>query len=504
MKHLILICVFELMALGATAQNVRWYQTTQTQNWQVSKAKLSGKALYEQPIAEAKEQGITFEAFGTTFNELDFLALQRLSPEERDDIFKRLFAPDGDLRLTRGRVSMNANDYANGWYSCDTVAGDFELRHFNIERDKKTILPMVHQAQKYQPNLRLWMSPWSPPAWMKINQDYPVLSSRFNRQPKEKDYLLYASGKSGDVAVDPDEMKLLGEREGVFPRRLATQNYFIQDERYLQAYANMFGRFIDLYAAEGVPVDMVMYQNEAYSYTPYPGCAWTAEGTVCFNREYLVPTLAKSHPNVRVYLGTFNTNRRDYVEKIVDALQGDVQGLGFQWEAREHLGAMHQRYPNLKMICSESECGNGSMDWNAAEHTFFLLSDNLGNGITEYYNWNFILCDNGISPWGWTQNALIQVDTKTNKHRLTQEYYAFMHFSHFIAEGTRLLAYNKQGKGERQRSKDLYIALFQTKEGKHIVTAANFGDEPRQVSVSMGKRYLNVTLSAHSLNTFAE
>ena len=40
-------------------------------------------------------------------------------------------------------------------------------------------------------------------------------------------------------------MKLLGDRNGVFPRRLATQDFFIQDPRYLQCYANMFCRFID-------------------------------------------------------------------------------------------------------------------------------------------------------------------------------------------------------------------------------------------------------------------
>ena len=485
---------------AASAQSVRWYQTTQEKNWQVSKASLSGKAQFEQPIEEVKEQGIPFEAFGTTFNELDFLALQRLTPEAQDEVFRRLFAPDGDLKLTRGRVSMNANDYANGWYSCDTVAGDFELRYFNIERDKQTLLPMIHHAQKYQPNLRLWVSPWSPPAWMKINQDYCVLSSQWNNQPKEKDYMLYGNADE----VDPDEMKLLGERNGVYPRRLATQDYFIQEPRYLQAYANMFCKFIDLYAAEGAPIDMVMYQNEAYSYTPYPGCPWTAEGTIRFNRDYLAPTLKAKHPEVKLYLGTFNTNRRDYVEKIVDGLKNEVLGLGFQWEARENLSAMRQRYPELKLVCSESECGNGSMDWNAAEHTFFLLSDNLGNGVTEYFNWNFILADNGSSSWGWTQNALIQVDTKTNRHRLTQEYYAFMHFSHFIAEGTQLLAYNKQGRGERQRSKDVYTLLFKTKAGKHIVTAGNFSDEPKSISVPVGKKFLNVTLPPHSLNTFAE
>lgn len=484
----------------ASAQTIRWYQTTPEKSWQLSKTKLTGKAIYEQPVSETNEQGTVFRAFGTTFNELDFLAMQRLTEKEQDDIFRRLFAPDGDLRLTRGRVSMNANDYGNGWYSCDTVAGDFELNYFNIERDKQTLLPMIHHAQKYLPSLRLWMSPWSPPTWMKINQDYPVLSSKYNQQPKEKDYLLFG----GNEMVDPDEMKLLGERKGQFPRRLATQDYFIQDPRYLKSYANMFCKFIELYAKEGIPIDMVMYQNEAYSYTPYPGCAWTAEGTIRFNRDYLAPILKEKHPEVKLYIGTFNTNRYDYVERIIDNLQDHVSGAGFQWEARENLSSIRKRYPSMNLICSESECGGGKMNWNDAEHTFFLISDNLGNGCNEWYNWNFILCDNGISPWGWTQNALIQVNSKTNKYRLTPEYYAVKHFSHFITEGTRIIGYNRQGAGEKHRSKNVYIVLFQKTDDKHIVTAANFADEPQSVSVPMGKKFLNVTLPAHTLNTFVE
>ena len=38
-----------------------------------------------------------------------------------------------------GRIPMNANDYARDWYSCDEVDGDFQLKYFNIDRDKKTI-----------------------------------------------------------------------------------------------------------------------------------------------------------------------------------------------------------------------------------------------------------------------------------------------------------------------------------------------------------------------------
>lgn len=128
------------------------------------------------------------------------------------------------------------------------------------------------------------------------------------------DYLLY--GNVGGV-TDPDEMKLTGERNGKFPRQLATTDYMIQDPRYLRTYANYFCKFIDAYKEQGINIDMVMYQNEAYSYTPYPGCAWTAEGTIIFNRDYLAPALKKAHPEVKLYLGTFNTNRQDHVEKFL-------------------------------------------------------------------------------------------------------------------------------------------------------------------------------------------
>lgn len=40
---------------------------------------------------------------------------------------------------------MNANDYARDWYSCDEVSGDFQLKYFSIERDKKTIIPFCKE-----------------------------------------------------------------------------------------------------------------------------------------------------------------------------------------------------------------------------------------------------------------------------------------------------------------------------------------------------------------------
>ena len=146
-------------------------------------------------------------------------------------------------------------------------------------------------------------------------------------------------------------------------------------------------------------------------------------------------------------------------------------------------------------MCSESECGNGQMDWKAGEHTFLLLSDNLGNGCDEYYNWNFILTDNGMSTWGWTQNALIQVDSKTRKLRYTAEYYAYKHFSHFIEKGTEMIAYSGRA------DKTVPVVVFR-KDKQIIVTAGNFNDTGKSFSVKVKGKYLNIDLQPHSFNTY--
>ena len=72
---------------------------------------------------------------------------------------------------------------------------------------------------------------------MKINGDYPVLSSPFNSLSEKQNYLLY--GATGGQ-VDENEMKLTDARDGVFPRQLATTDFMIQDPRYLQTYARLF------------------------------------------------------------------------------------------------------------------------------------------------------------------------------------------------------------------------------------------------------------------------
>ncbi|MDO4163901.1 MAG: beta-glycosidase [Bacteroides sp.] len=484
-KAILSICIGLGTSAGLTAQTYTWINSTEGNTWQTSQVKLQTQAR-ETPIIsiEGTEQGTDFRAWGTCFNELGWDALNILTPDEREDILRKLFAPDGDLRFTMGRFSMNANDYARSWYSCDEVPGDFRLKYFNIERDKQTLIPYIRSAQRYNPNLTFWISPWCPPSWMKINGDYPVRSSKYNQLPPEADIALYEDKRE--------------ETQGVFPKQLAVNDYMIQDPRYLQTYANYFCKFIDAYREQGIPITMVMYQNEAYSYTPYPGCAWTAEGIIRFNAEYLAPTLKKHHPEVALYLGTFNTNRLDHVEELLanQRLRESIQGIGFQWEGGQILPKIRAKYPQYKYVQTESECGWGSFDWKAGEHTFSLMNHYLGNGCEEYTFWNCILCDNGESPWGWKQNALIRVDSKAGTATFTPEYYAVKHYSSFVVPGSKVLAFVPA------KEKNTPVLVAKTPQGKYVIIAGNFSEETQSITLKLGNKYLNAELMSHSFHTF--
>ena len=210
------------------AQSYEWISSTENSTWQQSKVKLQTNTGHT-PLLEinGSENGTVFKAWGTCFNELGWDALNMLPRKQQEIVLQQLFAPGGDLKFTMGRFSMNANDYARDWYSCDEVSGDFQLKHFNINRDKTTLIPFIKAAQQYNPDMTFWMSPWSPPSWMKINHYYSVRSDRNqNQMPPLSDVALYEDSKEKNTQV--------------FPQQLAVNDYFIQDPRYLQTYANYF------------------------------------------------------------------------------------------------------------------------------------------------------------------------------------------------------------------------------------------------------------------------
>ena len=405
------------------------------------------------------------EGFGGCFNELGWQALSLLKTSEREDILKNLFDSTSGTKFNICRMPIGANDFSLDWYSYNETPNDFEMNNFSIENDKKTLIPFIKAAQKFNPGLKIWASPWSPPSWMKQNNHYASVSN--------------AEGPFYN-GLSP----LKHGREGT--------NMFKMEPIYLNAYALYFEKFIQNYKNEGIKISAVAPQNEFNSAQVFPSCTWTAQGLNTFVGKYLGPKMKEN--GVDILFGTLE--RGNYL--LADTLLKDplsskyIKAVGFQWAGKDAIAKIHKEYPNMQLIQTESECGDGLNDWKYCLYTWSLMKHYFDNGASIYDYWNIALKENGMSRWGWRQNSLVSVNEKELTFKYNYEYYLMKHFSHFIQKGAHLIA--TKGNGEN-------VLVFKNPDNSIVVILANLINNEKTIAVNVGKYSIKPTLKASSIST---
>ena len=155
---------------GAAERNIQLISSNPQQFWQPARilhweVPTPSTAAPLQVEIDRDQTEQTIPGFGGCFNEKGWEALELLPDNKREEVLRALFDPAQGCGLPLGRIPMGANDYSLGWYSYDETPDDYSLQHFSIARDQEFLIPYIHQAQKFNPNLRFWTSPWCPPAW---------------------------------------------------------------------------------------------------------------------------------------------------------------------------------------------------------------------------------------------------------------------------------------------------------------------------------------------------
>jgi glucosylceramidase len=351
------------------------------------------------------------EGFGAAFSELGWIALSQVPPATRASILDELFVTGA--KLSYCRLPIGANDYSRDWYSYDETPADFHMDHFSLERDHEALIPFIKAALGRRPDLRLWASPWSPPTWMKYNRHYAMSSGVAFGLP--------------DNGMRADQVGAPGK------------DMFIQDDAYFAAYALYFRKFIEGYRQVGIKVDCVMPQNEFDIPSPWPACCWTAQGLARF-----VPFLGRELDplGVRIFLGTVNNSDPRVVDRVLEDPEAAryIKGVGLQWAGRAAIPAVHYAHPNLVLMQSEQECGDGRNDWRFAKYAWSMMKNALRAGVSIYDYWNMVTLKGGRSSWGWSQNALVVVDPARATASLTPDYFVLKHVSYFVRSGAHLLS----------------------------------------------------------------
>ncbi len=362
-------------------------------------------------------------------------------------------------------------------YSLDETEDDYELNDFSIKRDKDKLIPFIKAALERQPNLKLWASPWSPPWWMKRNEDGS-------------------------------------------PRTQKDGGYIDFTEENMSAYGAYFRKFIDAYKAEGIHISMVSPQNEPTMWTGYSSCLWTGDELRDFIRDYLGPALEGT--GVEIYLGTFTNSDDNLAFPALNDPDAKkyLSGITFQWWSYNLARSLYHTEFDLDMMQSETMCGDGWNNWQYAENQFDEMWMYFSNGITSYNMWNMVLDWNGTTQGGanttggWYQNAPITVNESTKEYSLNPHYYEIRHYSSYVQPGARRIesggtydmAYAPSQTSDKETDATYTAArreiAFRNPDGTIALMVKNGEGSAQDVDINFNGRKISVTLPAHSISTF--
>jgi glucosylceramidase len=391
--------------------------------------------------------GQRIDGFGGCFNEIGWRSLLRLDDVDRDRVMKALFDPKDGLGLNIGRVPIGSSDFGLTPYSLDDEPGDVGMNHFSIDRDRWMLIPYIKAAKAIRPDLQLWASPWSPPAWMKTSGVY----------------------HGGQLRQEPEILK---------------------------AYALYLARFAEEYKKEGLEMFAICPQNEPSQDTKYPSCVWPDPSKMRdFIRDYAGPTFAERHVESKLWLGTITNNRFGWFKTILDdpGVMQTIGGAGLQYASRDVAVRLHATYPDLKLMETETKCFNGHNDWFDAEETFRNMLAFFRGGVSAYMYWNMVLDQTGLSSWAWSQDSTVVVDAYDGTIVYTPQFFLMKHLTAFVKPGAVFLKPTSEG--------DPALA-FKAEDGAVVVVVMNSNRYDRTAEIHVGEEMAKVNLPARSFSTF--
>jgi glucosylceramidase len=444
-------------SLSVSAQSFNWISTTDNARWvkqadvsmetPATTGTLGANDSKSQIVIDPSATDQRIIGWGGCFNELGWKALLTLTPEVRASVLKALFDPQNGLRFNICRMPIGASDFALDGYSLDDTKDDYELKHFSIDRDRKLLIPYIKAAMQYRPDLQIWASPWSPPGWMKSNGVY----------------------HGGHLLMEP---------------------------KILDTYAQYFARFVEAYQGEGIHLYAVHVQNEPVSDSIYPTCPFKdPEPLRDFIRDYLGPTFTREKVPAQIWLGTMSEDRMPWFKVILDdpGAMKYLSGIGLQYNGRRASKELHEEYPQLPLMETETPCHSGNNNWKDAENSFSYFKEFLEGGVEAYMDWNIVLDETGLSSWHWKQNSPVVIDTKKGTVTYTPEFYLMKHFSAYVSPGALRLKL-KGGWSD--------ALAFKNEDGSIVLVVANTDQVDKPLRVAIGDHAATVTIAAHSFNTF--
>jgi glucosylceramidase len=412
--------------------------------WQVA------AAADESPIR--LDPGRTYQetlGFGASLTDAACYMINQLSPAAREQLLHELFHPS-EMGFSVSRLCLGSSDYATKAYSYDDGDPDPGLGRFSIDHDREYILPTLLQCRKVNPDLFLLGSPWSPPGWMKAN----------------------------------------GSMLGGSMRK-----------KHFASYAQYFVRFLQAYAAAGVPVDAMTTQNEVDTDQDgrMPACLWGQEYEIEFIARHLGPQFAKNSLATKIWILDHNYNLWGRAVCTLDepGVARYVDGVAWHGYAGtpDMITRVHAAHPGKHMYWTEG--GPHYTDpayltnWTQWSATFAGILRNWARCII---GWNLALDEKGRPNIGpFSCGGIVTINSTTREVVRSGMYWALAHYSRVIQRGARRF------ESEGSLEKVSHVA-FANPDGTCAAVLTNAGGD-RTAGLRLAGRVVDVALPADSVTS---
>jgi len=332
--------------------------------------------------------------FGAAITDAAAMNINRLAPDRREALLRDLFDADSGIGLSFTRLTIGASDFSTHHYSF-VDEPDLTLARFSIEPNRADVLPVVRRALAINPQLKVMASPWSAPGWMKT------------------------SGR------------LIGGT--------------LRPEAY-DEFAEYLRRYVEAYAAEGVPIYALTVQNEPH-FEPkdYPGMRLEPPARARFIGRYLGPLLARQQIPTLIFDWDHNWDEPESPLRVLADSVARRYVAGVAWHCYggdvSAQTKVHDAYPTLDTYFTECSGGEwapsfaDNLKWNVRT----LIIGATRNWARGVLLWNMAL-DELHGPYtGGCGNCrgVVTINSQSGTVTRNVEYYALAHASRFVRPGAR-------------------------------------------------------------------
>lgn len=449
-------------------QKVTVYTTAENSNYRLSKTATLSFSAYGQPFetepaifVDPNKKFQTFLGVGGALTDASAEVFAKLPKNKQQELLEKYYDREKGIGYSIARTNIHSCDFSSDSYTY-VKENDTELKSFSVAHDQQYRIPLIKQAiAAAGGKLPMFVSPWSPPGWMKDNKE-----------------MLHGG-------------KLL--------------------PAYYQSWANYYIKFIKTYQEIGIPIWALSVQNEPMAKQTWESCSYTAEEETNFIKNYLGPTLVKSGLGDKKLIAW--DHNRDLLYQRASAVLNDpaaakyVWGIGFHWyeswtgagNIYDNVRRVYEAFPNTHLMftegCVEKYDATRVNEWRYGEMYGRSMINDFNNGTVAWNDWNILLDENGgPNHVGNFCFAPVHANIKTGELTYLNSFYYIGHISKFVRPGAKRII-SSASRGQ------FLTTAFQNTNGSIVVIIMNPSDDSIPYHMSIGNKAVSETSLPHSIQT---